>query len=171
MPSIPQHPALTSLRSAAARLPNPFPPPALGALLLGLFLSAPGLARVPAPQAQTQAQASAPNGPAAKGRTLQELKAFYQENCIRCHGLDGSAKTPDGKKLGGLDFTRAAQDFRNLSGPASEREIRTMIRTIQKGLFFGITMPGWKDQLSPEDSTLMVREILLKAETGKPIAP
>jgi hypothetical protein len=32
-------------------------------------------------------------------------------------------------------------------------------------------MPGWKDQLSQEDATLMVREILLKAEPGKNITP
>ena len=108
---------------------------------------------------------------APKAKTINELKAFFQQNCTRCHGLDGSARSPDGKKLGGLDFTQAAQDFHTLSGPASEREIRTMIRTIQKGIFFGLTMPGWKDQLSPEDATLMVREILLKAKAGKAIEP
>lgn len=108
---------------------------------------------------------------APKARTINELKAFFQQNCTRCHGLDGSAKAPDGRKLGGLDFTRAAHDFRTLSGPASEREIRTMIRTIRKGILFGYTMPSWKDQLSVEDATLMVREILLKAEAGKNIEP
>lgn len=155
MPSTSHRPALTPSSSAPVRLPNLLAWPALGAIVLGL------LAAIPA-----QAQA-----PAANAKTLQELKAFYQQNCTRCHGLDGSAKTPDGKKLGGLDFTRAAQDFRTLSGPASEREIRTMIRTIQKGIFFGITMPAWKDQLSQEDATLMVREVLLKAEAGKAIQP
>ncbi len=71
----------------------------------------------------------------------------------------------------GLDFTKAAQDYRTLSGPASEREIRTMIRTIRKGILFGYSMPAWKDQLSQEDATLMVREILLKAEAGRLIDP
>jgi mono/diheme cytochrome c family protein len=109
--------------------------------------------------------------PAPKAKSVNELKAFFQQNCIRCHGLDGSARSPDGKKLGGLDFTQATQDFQTLSGPASEREIRTMIRTIRKGIFFGLTMPAWKDQLSHEDATLMVREILLKAAAGKTIEP
>jgi mono/diheme cytochrome c family protein len=108
---------------------------------------------------------------APKAKSVNELKAFFQQNCIRCHGLDGSARSPDGKKLGGLDFTQATQDFQTLSGPASEREIRTMIRTIRKGIFFGLTMPAWRDQLSHEDATLMVREILLKAEAGKVIEP
>ncbi|NWJ40997.1 MAG: cytochrome c [Geothrix sp.] len=107
----------------------------------------------------------------ARARTIPELKAFFQQNCTRCHGLDGSAKGPDGRRLGGLDFTKAAHEFRTLSGPASEREIRTMIRTIRKGILFGYSMPAWKDQLSQEDATLMVREILLKAETGRTIEP
>jgi mono/diheme cytochrome c family protein len=115
--------------------------------------------------------ASAAQAPEARAKSLPELKAFFQQNCTRCHGLDGSAKGPDGARLGGLDFTKAAQDFRTLSGPASEREIRTMIRTIRKGILFGYSMPAWKDQLSPEDATQMVREVLLKAEAGKPIEP
>ena len=123
-----------------------------GALLAGLAAPA--------------AQAAEP-----RTRTLPELKAFFQQNCTRCHGLDGSAKGPDGRQLGGLDFTKAAHDFRTLSGPASEREIRTMIRTIRKGILFGYSMPAWKDQLSQEEATLMVREILLNAEAGKAIEP
>ena len=104
-------------------------------------------------------------------KTINELKAFYQQNCVRCHGTDGSAQSPEGKKLGGQDFTKAAQDFRALTGPASERELRAMARTIQKGLFFGFSMPAWKDKLSEEDATFMAREVLLKAERGKAIKP
>ena len=115
--------------------------------------------------------ASAGQGSAPKTKSIQELKDFYQQNCTKCHGLDGSARTAEGKKLGGLDFTQAAMDFRKLDGPASEREIQAMSRTIRKGLFFGLSMPAWKDQLSEEDSALMVREVLLKAEAGKAIAP
>lgn len=103
---------------------------------------------------------------AMKTRTIPELKAFFEQNCTRCHGPDGSAHAPDGKKLGGLDFTQTAMHFRALGSPASEREIQTMARSIRKGLFFGLTMPGWKDQLSQEEATLMVREVLLKAEPG-----
>jgi mono/diheme cytochrome c family protein len=102
-------------------------------------------------------------------KSIQELKAFFEQNCSRCHGRDGSAHTPDGKKLGDVDFTMAAAEFRTLAGPASERGIRAMCRTIRKGILFGISMPGWKDQLTEEEATLMVREILLKAEPGKVI--
>jgi mono/diheme cytochrome c family protein len=114
---------------------------------------------------------SAAQPPAPQVKSIQELKAFYAQNCIRCHGKDGSAQAPEGKKLGGTDFTQTAHVFRAMDGPASEREMQAMIRTIQKGSFLGLTMPGWKNQLSQEDAALMVREILLKAEPGKTISP
>lgn len=110
------------------------------------------------------AQAPAP-------KSINELKAFYQQNCVRCHGADGSAKDPDGNRLGGLDFTKAAKEFKTTEGPAADREIRTMIRVIQKGLLFGFSMPAWKDKLSQEETTLLVKEILLRAEPGKAIQP
>jgi mono/diheme cytochrome c family protein len=115
------------------------------------------------------AMASGAEPVGARAKSVLELKAFYGQNCTRCHGLDGSARTPDGKNLGGVDFTKAATDFRARSGSASEREIRAMSRTIRKGILFGFTMPGWKDQLTDEEATLMVREILLKAVPGKVI--
>jgi mono/diheme cytochrome c family protein len=114
---------------------------------------------------------SAAQPPVPKAKSIQELKAFYAQNCIRCHGRDGSAHTPEGKNLGGMDFSQTAKGFRAMNGPASEREMQTLTRTIQKGIFFGLTMPGWQDQLSQEDAALMVREILLKAEPGKIITP
>ena len=133
-------------------------------LLHGLLLGGPWLlALIP--------MVSAAQSPVQKAKSIQELKTFYAQNCIRCHGRDGSARTPEGKKLGGQDFSQTAKAFRSMGGPASEREIRAMIRTIQKGIFWGLTMPGWNDELSQEDAALLVREILLKAEPGKIIAP
>ena len=108
---------------------------------------------------------------APKAKTVQDLRAFFQQNCTRCHGLDGSAHAPDGKRLGGMDFTVVAEEFRQAGGPGSEREIRRMSRGILNGILFGVTMPAWKAQLSPEDAQLMVKEVLLKAERGKVIEP
>lgn len=110
-------------------------------------------------------------GEAPKTKSLQELRAFFQQNCTRCHGLDGSAHAPDGKRLGGMDFTVVAEEFRQAGGPGSEREIRRMSRGILNGILFGVTMPAWKSQLSPEDARLLVQEILLKAQRGKAIEP
>lgn len=130
--------------------------PRPGALWIGMVTLLLGVA------ALAQSPPSAP-------KTVPELKAFYQQNCTRCHGADGSARTLDGRPLGGLDFTKATKEFRQADGPAAQREIRTMTRVIRKGLLFGFSMPGWKDQLSEEEASLMVKEVLLKAEAGKPI--
>jgi mono/diheme cytochrome c family protein len=131
----------------------------------------PTLSRIALCCAWPLALASAAEPAVSSPKSVPELKAFFAQNCTRCHGQDGSAHTPEGKKLGGLDFTKAARDFRELAGPASEREIRKMSKTIRKGIFFGRIMPSWKDHLSPGEAELMVREILLKAERGKSIQP
>jgi mono/diheme cytochrome c family protein len=103
------------------------------------------------------AQAQAP------ARTVSELKAFFAANCVKCHGLDGSALGPEGKKLGGFDFT-------NKKDTAKESDA-DMVRTIRKGIFFEIKMPSFKDRLSEDDMQLMVKEVIRKAEKGKVIAP
>lgn len=115
------------------------------------------------------AQFASAQTPVPNTKSVPELRAFYQQNCIRCHGADGSAKGPEGKPLGGLDFTKVAREYRAANSEASERELRAMARTIRKGLFFGITMPAWGKQLSEEEATLLVKEVLLKAEPGKAI--
>jgi mono/diheme cytochrome c family protein len=96
-------------------------------------------------------------------KSLAELKAFFGANCTKCHGPDGSAKSPEGKKLGGFDFTDA-------QAVAKESDA-DMVKTIRKGVMFGLVMPSFKDKLSEEDMQLMVREVLRKAEKGKAIAP
>lgn len=99
----------------------------------------------------------------APAKSLPELKAFYAANCVKCHGADGSALGPEGKKLGGFDFTDAKQ--------AAKDSDADMVKTIRKGILFGMVMPSFKDRLSEEDLQLLVKEILRKAEKGKVIAP
>jgi mono/diheme cytochrome c family protein len=136
----------------------------------GLFRIAPAmvLAILPSCLAASPLEDGRPGG-SAKG--LSELKAFFAQNCVKCHGTDGSATDPDGTRRPGMDFTKAAVTYREMNGPASQREIRTMIRTIRKGIFFGRVMPSWREFLSEEEAALMVKEILLKAEKGKTIEP
>jgi mono/diheme cytochrome c family protein len=100
--------------------------------------------------------------PAKPARTVDELKAFYVQNCVRCHGPDGSARDAMGKKLGGRDFTN----------PKDNREPdAAMAKTIRKGIFFGKVMPSFKEQLSEEEALTIIKEIVRKAEKGKLIAP
>lgn len=98
----------------------------------------------------------------APAKSVEDLRGFFQQNCVKCHGADGSATGQDGKKLKGFDFT----DATSMEGQSDEK----MIRTIRKGIFFGWIMPAFKGQLSEADADLMVKEVLRKAQKGKPIA-
>lgn len=100
-------------------------------------------------------------GAPPEARSVPALKAFYQQSCARCHGADGSAVSPEGKRLGGLDFTSPKE----LEGKTDQ----ALAQTIRSGLFFGLRMPSFKDQLSEEEARLMVREVLRKAEKGRTI--
>lgn len=92
-------------------------------------------------------------------RGPEELKAFYAQNCVRCHGADGAALGPDGKRLKGADFT----DAKGMSRQKDE----ALARTILKGTFFGLGMPAFKDQLSAEEALVLVKEVLRRAEKGR----
>jgi mono/diheme cytochrome c family protein len=102
--------------------------------------------------------AQAPAAP----RDAEQLRAFYQQNCVRCHGLDGSAKDPEGKKLKGRDLT----------DPSMKNEKDASLeKTIRKGIFFGKAMPAFGKELSDAEIQLLVKEVVRKAEKGKAIAP
>jgi len=106
--------------------------------------------------------AAQPAGGAAP-RTLNQLKDFFQAACAGCHGVDGSARAADGRKLKGQDFT----DLREMR---SKKDAK-LAQTIRRGIFFGKVMPSFKEQLSEEEAALIVTEIVRKAEKGKPISP
>jgi mono/diheme cytochrome c family protein len=94
-------------------------------------------------------------------RDTESLRAFFAENCVRCHGVDGSATGPDGKRLKGEDFT-------NTKNMEREKDA-SLAKTILKGVFFGQKMPSFKDQLTEEEALRMVKEVVRKAEKGKAI--
>ncbi|WLT30482.1 cytochrome c [Geothrix sp. PMB-07] len=96
-------------------------------------------------------------------KSLNELKAFYVASCARCHGPDGSGRTPKGKKLCAPDFTDATVMARK----SDER----MVKAIRKGIFFGVVMPPFKKRVSEVEAQVMVSELLRKAEKGKDITP
>lgn len=96
-------------------------------------------------------------------KSVNELRGFFAENCVKCHGSDGSAHGPDGKKLRGFDFTDAKK--------AAQETDADMVKTIRKGIFFGFVMPSFKKQLTEEDASRLVKEVLRRAEKGKAITP
>ncbi|MBU0996028.1 MAG: cytochrome c [Proteobacteria bacterium] len=93
----------------------------------------------------------------------KDLKGFYQQNCVSCHGPDGSAISVAGKKLRGQDFT----------DPKWQRGTRDdkMVAVILKGKFFGLAMPGYKDTLTGDEAQQMVTDIIRKSKKGQVIAP
>lgn len=99
----------------------------------------------------------------AQGSAEKDLKKFYQENCARCHGADGSAVSEDGKRLRGQDFTD--QEWQNST--TDER----MVRTILRGKFLGLAMPGFRDALTEDEAREMVTDIIRRSRKGEVIAP
>ena len=73
---------------------------------------------------------------AAQEPAPKDLRLFYQQNCIGCHGADGAARNAAGKSLRGQDFT----DEKWRKNTTDER----MVKVILKGKFFGLAMPSYK---------------------------
>lgn len=96
-------------------------------------------------------------------KSEQDLRAFYFHSCSRCHGVDGSARAPDGRKLKGRDFTSE----RGLRGESDE----ALAKTIRRGIYFGLAMPSFKKELSDEEALILVRDILRKVRKGEPVQP
>jgi mono/diheme cytochrome c family protein len=94
-------------------------------------------------------------------RTLPELENLFALKCAACHGPDGSAFSPEGFRLKGLNFT-SVEDMKG-------RTDAELVAAIRKGLFFGLKMPAFKDELSDEEIKILVRDILRKARKGKTI--
>lgn len=93
----------------------------------------------------------------------RDLRLFYQQNCAGCHGPDGAAQTPEGKRLKGESFT--SKDFQTATDDGKMADV------ILKGKFFGLAMPPFQKLLTREEALRMVSEILRKAEKGRTIQP
>ena len=91
----------------------------------------------------------------------KDLGVFYQQNCAKCHGPDGSAVSAEKKKLSG----------RNLTDPNWQHDTRDdkMMKTILKGKFFGLAMPGYKGTLTEDEVQRMVSDVIRKSKKGEVI--
>jgi len=98
----------------------------------------------------------------AQAPGAKDLKAFYQQNCARCHGADGAAVSEDGKKLKGRDLTNP-----DWQAKATDD---AMVSTILGGKFFGWAMPAFKDQLTADEARQMVTEVIRNSKKGQVIA-
>ncbi len=83
---------------------------------------------------------------AAAGRAA-DGPALFADNCASCHGPDGRARTPAGKKVRAKDLTLS-----KLTDAEIERQIREGKKD-SRGL---ATMPAFKDQLSDDDIKALI---------------
>ena len=73
--------------------------------------------------------------------------AVFAARCAACHGLDGKARTPAGKKLGAKDLTES-----KLADEAIRVQIREGVRD-KKG---ASRMPAFKAELAPDEIASLV---------------
>ena len=93
----------------------------------------------------------------------KDMGLFYSQHCVRCHGVDGTARTAEGRKLSGQDLTEAK--WRNKTTDEA------MAKVILKGIFFGLAMPGFKKDLTVEEAGQLVSDVIRKSEKGRVIGP
>jgi mono/diheme cytochrome c family protein len=68
-------------------------------------------------------------------------RQIFGDHCASCHGTDGRARTPAGRKVGAKDLAQST---------ASEAEVRERILAGLKDPGGAIRMPSFADRLSPE---------------------
>lgn len=73
--------------------------------------------------------------------------SLFMEYCARCHGKDGRANTPKGKKLGARDFTDAEWQ--------AEESDADLIEIVTKG---GEDMPAFGKKLTREQIEGLVKQ-------------
>ncbi|WP_257304885.1 c-type cytochrome [Geothrix campi] len=80
---------------------------------------------------------------------VRDLRAFYRERCVVCHGADGTGRGPNGARLGGRNLTEARWQAR--------REDAALVASIQKGRG---AMPGFGRQLPEPEARRLVAEVI-----------
>lgn len=83
---------------------------------------------------------------AAEGR---DLKAFFQERCVACHGPDGSGRSANGTRLGG----------RNLTDPRwlAKQDEMGLVTSVLRGRG---AMPGFRHQLTEAEARQLLAMVL-----------
>ena len=89
---------------------------------------------------------------------VRDLRAFFQERCAVCHGLDGTGRGPGGVRLGGRNLANARW--------LAEQPEADLTTSILRGKG---AMPGFRRQLSePEVRRLLASVIRPMAGRKKP---
>ncbi|MBS1766153.1 MAG: c-type cytochrome [Acidobacteria bacterium] len=85
-------------------------------------------------------------------------QAFFLQSCAGCHGQDGSATRPDGRKGRAADLTDAAwQKHETDAG---------IVKSILDGKGH---MPAFKGRLSEADALTLTTEVIRKLQKDTPV--
>lgn len=82
--------------------------------------------------------------PAARAADGQ---ALFADNCASCHGMDGKARTPAGRKVHAKDLSLS-----KLTDVEIERQIKEG-RKDSRGIF---TLPPFREKLADEDTSALI---------------
>lgn len=74
-------------------------------------------------------------------------RALYADNCAACHGTDGHARTPAGRKAHARDLTLSK---------LTDAEIEHQIRDGKKDARGRLAMPAFKDRLTADEIRALV---------------
>ena len=72
---------------------------------------------------------------------------MFADNCASCHGADGKARTPAGRKVHAKDLTLST---------LSDAEIEKQIREGKKDEHGRLAMPAFKENLSNDEIRALV---------------
>lgn len=86
---------------------------------------------------------------AARAASARDLREFYRERCVACHGADGSGRGPNGARLGGGSLLDPRRPGR--------QEEAALVATILRGRG---AMPGFGRQLTETEARRLVGEVL-----------
>lgn len=87
--------------------------------------------------------------PATLSAQVRDLRAFYRERCVACHGADGTGRGPAGARLGGRNFA----DARWLA----RQDEAALVASLLKGRG---AMPGFARQLTEPEAKRLMAEVV-----------
>ncbi len=73
--------------------------------------------------------------------------ALFADNCASCHGLDGKARTPAGRKVRAKDLTVST---------LADADIQKQIREGKKDEHGRVAMPAFKETLSADEIAALI---------------
>lgn len=88
--------------------------------------------------------------PLMRHASADEVAPLFMKNCAPCHGIDGKARTPVGRRLGVKDLTQSN---------ATDEAIAIQILKGSQSKGNQLKMPSFEGKLSPEEVKWLVQYV------------